>query len=983
MRFFDTRLGRCATLLALGGGVALYAQGTQTASATVTVVDKSGAPVVNARVRLTSPSMMAERTGVTNSSGVFVARLLPPGTYTIEVIRDGFQTTKDTRTIGIDQHYQPKIVLQPVGNTTVEVVATAVAAMDPTDVKTATNYDAKKIDELPTGRGPNDVALLTPGVTTGVGGRVQVRGAMTSGNLYLLDGQRVADNTYNTSPAHLIADSFEETQILTGAISAEYGEVDGGVINTVTKSGGNVFTGQFRANMSNDAWNAMRAMSTQAQRDNVKDKTNITYSYTLGGFIIKDRLWFHVSYYTAQTETAGQITASAYGKLDGTGAGAPYTTKSKSDYLSLKLTYQINEDHSVVATYTNNARDIDPRNYSAGEIQALAKQREESGIYNLSVRSLWTPALNTELRFGGKRQMIAAGPPDYDANDLTRSPIRAGGLYYNMSVFGGMKYPDDRNNQTANIKASYFANWYGQHELDFGFDYYKGTRAGINSQSVTDWTFYMKANGFNADTRQGQPDYAIRWFGGGAEAYQTTMGLYVNDKWKLENNLTFQIGFRFDNYKASANDTDATSGASGFSPRLGATYDVFGDQQWVLKASYCRYNAAVLEKITGSVSGAGSIGQERWNWNTALTGWRSLAEITNPTNYTTRAYTYVPTFNVMINPDMKAPTVDEIQLGTSYSLFTDKWGKGYFGATFVYKNWKNMMDFHNGNNPINTVIGPWGPEFTEYWDNNPLAERKYTGVELVADWTWKDLHIGANATFSTLEGNYEGEGTNSPATGQGLGAWMVMDGDGIADVLGASYASYRGKKWTMYDLNDTDPYGYLTGHTPLVAKLMADYSITNRWGRTAIGYIFSYESGGQFAHYRENRTTQIGLTPALGAILANADVMGPTWYQMKDNQATHGHYNASMDHDLAITHDFYAYKLAGYQLRVFAKLVMYNFFNHQQQLTWREPAFASATTRDAEWKENTTLPANQRRGAFASGDFNTPRQISLSVGLRF
>jgi hypothetical protein len=217
MGFFDTRLGRCATLLALGGGAALYAQGTQTASATITVVDKSGAAVANARVRLTSPSMMAERTGSTNASGVFIARLLPPGTYTIEVMRDGFQTTRDTRAIGMDQHYQPRIVLQPVGNTTVEIIATSSSAVDPTSVQVATNYDAARVDTLPMPRSIFAMTALTPGVTSGVDD-LQIRGSNGTGNLYLVDGQNLHDNVYNSLAFPIINDSIEETQIITGAI---------------------------------------------------------------------------------------------------------------------------------------------------------------------------------------------------------------------------------------------------------------------------------------------------------------------------------------------------------------------------------------------------------------------------------------------------------------------------------------------------------------------------------------------------------------------------------------------------------------------------------------------------------------------------------------------------------------------------------------------------------------------------------------------
>ena len=177
------------------GGV-LVAQGTQTASMTGQIVDKGGVPVSGVTVRLSSPSMQGMRTLVTNEKGQFFGRLLPPGAYAIEVYKSGYQTIKLNQQLGIDQNFQPRIVISQVQSAVVEVIA-APPAVDKTDVKTSTNFNLDTIDKLPTAnRNMETVALLTPGVVTGVGDRVQIRGAMTSGNVYLVDGQNVQDNVY-------------------------------------------------------------------------------------------------------------------------------------------------------------------------------------------------------------------------------------------------------------------------------------------------------------------------------------------------------------------------------------------------------------------------------------------------------------------------------------------------------------------------------------------------------------------------------------------------------------------------------------------------------------------------------------------------------------------------------------------------------------------------------------------------------------------
>jgi hypothetical protein len=256
MHLLNNRLGRVSALLVLGSAVAM-AQGTQTANVTGTVVGSSGAPVAGVTVRLTSPALQGVRTYMTDVSGKFIARLLPPGLYTIQYTKDGLETRKITEPVGIDQTFSPKVTLSKVGGAVVEVIAAA-PAVDKTDVKTATNYRLDSVDQLPTlNRSQDTVALLTPGVTLGVGGRTQIRGAMTSGNLYLLDGQNIADNAYNNVGVRLIEDSIEETQIVTGAMSAEYGDVEGGIINSITRSGGNDFSGSLRWELTNPAWNAL------------------------------------------------------------------------------------------------------------------------------------------------------------------------------------------------------------------------------------------------------------------------------------------------------------------------------------------------------------------------------------------------------------------------------------------------------------------------------------------------------------------------------------------------------------------------------------------------------------------------------------------------------------------------------------------------------------------------------------------------------
>ena len=84
--------------------------------------------------------------------------------------------------------------------------------------------------------------------------RSAISGATSFDNVFMINGVDINDNLFGTANNLFIEDAIEQTNILTGGISAEYGRFSGGVVNIVTKSGGNTFGGSFRENFSNPKW---------------------------------------------------------------------------------------------------------------------------------------------------------------------------------------------------------------------------------------------------------------------------------------------------------------------------------------------------------------------------------------------------------------------------------------------------------------------------------------------------------------------------------------------------------------------------------------------------------------------------------------------------------------------------------------------------------------------------------------------------------
>ena len=151
---------RLLTILVLGSSP-LIAQGSQTANITGTVVDGQGAPLAGVTVRMTAKELQGVRVSTTDKDGHFFVRLLPPGFYNLTITKEGLETRKISEKLGIDQTFSPRIVMTTVSQAMVEVVAMT-AALDMHEVKSAANYSADSIDQLPTGRSLDAIALLTP-----------------------------------------------------------------------------------------------------------------------------------------------------------------------------------------------------------------------------------------------------------------------------------------------------------------------------------------------------------------------------------------------------------------------------------------------------------------------------------------------------------------------------------------------------------------------------------------------------------------------------------------------------------------------------------------------------------------------------------------------------------------------------------------------------------------------------------------------------
>ena len=284
-------------LLSLGA----FAQ-IQNGQFTGTVTDPSGAAIANAKVTVTNVGTNLSVATTTNQTGSYVARELPVGTYRITAEASGFKTTTNTDlalNAGTIQRVDFKLTL---GQTREVIEVTGEArTVNTEDSKLASTVSSDQVANLPlNGRNIYDLMQLAPGAVNvrGVlsenGANTVVNGLREDFNGFLING---ASNKGLSGGAvnQPIEDTVQEFQELTLNMSAQYGNSAGSVTNLVTKAGTNSYHGSAWEFNRNDAYDANSFFLNQVGVDRQALRFN-QFGGTFGGPIIKDKLFFFLSY---------------------------------------------------------------------------------------------------------------------------------------------------------------------------------------------------------------------------------------------------------------------------------------------------------------------------------------------------------------------------------------------------------------------------------------------------------------------------------------------------------------------------------------------------------------------------------------------------------------------------------------------------------------------------------------------------------------
>ncbi|MEO6259945.1 MAG: TonB-dependent receptor, partial [Thermoanaerobaculia bacterium] len=592
------------TLIIILAAVPIFGQGT-TSTLTGTVTS-GGSPLPGASVTVSSPALQGTRTAITSSNGDYTIQGLPPGTYSVRVELEGLQPTSRKATLSLAQTNRVDADLK-VSAVTEAITVTAGAPAVLESPQIATNFTKQLMEKLPVARTIASAVSLSPGVSGGIAGNA-ISGAPSYDNVYYVNGTVVNENLRGQPESLFIEDAIQETTILRGGISAEYGRFTGGVVSTITKSGGNEFSGSIRDSLSNSRWTKKTPFATEA--DHI-DKINNVYEETLGGYLWRDRLWFFGAGRQLKTSTQNFTSIT----------NIPFTPARNQKRLEGKLTGQITQKHNLLTSYVD-VKDTDGGNFfgSILDTRSLYDRQLPNKLFTAQYNGVLTSNLLLTANYSNKKfSFVNSGSKSTDIIDGTLMIDNPTGRRYWAGTFCGVCGPEERNNFNWTASASYFLSTRstGSHNFKAGVDRFSETRLVNNHQSGSDFRILgnTKIIGTNVYPVLDSTSI-IQWnpiFASAKGDHLKVNSAFVNDRWDFSPRLSFNVGLRFDKNNTRDDDGHQVSKDSALSPRLGLQFDVRGDGRQKVNANFGRYVSKIADgNVGGGANGAGTPSAITW-----------------------------------------------------------------------------------------------------------------------------------------------------------------------------------------------------------------------------------------------------------------------------------------------------------------------------------------------------------------------------------
>jgi hypothetical protein len=846
-----------------------------------TVKDSSGAVLPGVTVEATSPALVGTQVAVTDSNGVYRFPALAPGKYSIAANLQGFGAAKaENVDLSVGATLKIDLTMSVAGVAVTETVKGEPPLIDVKANAATASVSSDIIDLIPKGRNFTSALTQIPGTNNESRfGGIMIDGASASENRYMVDGLDTTSARTGSSQKDVITDFIQTIQVKQSGYNAEYRAATGGVISAVTKSGSNVFHGDAGTYFSgNELWGmsllgknrqSLRATPADASKGEYittpRDKTNYTVDpvFDIGGPLWKDRVWFFAGYnpsYSRSERTITWANPGTFPKTQTFDGGKPYDRSA-----NYNATGQISQ--SLRGRFTGSNERIQG-GLTVPNIQPDGTSTSTASSFNPR------PTIHTDQftdSYTGVLDWVASNKVyvNLTGGYFGYGSHSAGGDYYkgirhqfNQSNIGLLDVPanlqqlsgyvdfpsssfavkDNYSRTQINSDVTWFARFKGDHAIKVGGLYERiGNDVNTGAQFPTvalNWgSTYATLSGGTAKGKYGY--YTVsRTYTTGA-IHETSLGLFLQDAWTVNNRLTINYGVRAERENVPSyqpqNPGIIFGWGSKIAPRLGFAWDIKGDSRWKAYGSWGQfYDTFKLELPRGAW------GADHWidyiytldnaNWQaidcTGVPG--SGCPGTFVEQNDRRHVSNGTGADNLVDPNLKPTKTGEFTLGMDHELtrvmslgvrYAHKWVTRTIEDVGVTVPGIGEV-FYIANPGIGLGEKPQGAEFP----STPEPVRNYDGVEFKLT---KRLSNNWQATtsflISRLYGTYPGLANSDEGDRRAPGVTRLYDGI-----------------YMNFDQNLNVISGRLQSDRPYQFKFQGSYSF--KWG-TSIGVDFNASSG--------------------------------------------------------------------------------------------------------------------------------------------
>lgn len=773
------------------------------------VVDDTGEDLPGVTVSIKSDALAGQQSTVTDVNGLYKFLVLPPGNYTVTYSLSGYQT-RSQESIYVKIGSTTRVDTTMTAAFTDEVVVTSETPLvDTASTGVGVDLSSDFYADLPVNRDYASVARVAPG------GQVDDSGATFYGssgaeNAYYIDGANTTGVELGEQGTSLNFEFIDEVQVKTGSYSAEYGRATGSVINVITKSGGNEFHGDVFGYY--DSPSTQASLSSEAAAGPVtassvrKDFTRSDFGVDLGGYIVKDKLWFFAAYNRVDNENQQEVTKGFGDVIPGApNEGDEYTATTDSDLYAAKLTWRIASNHSLSGSFfadpTTSAGIIPGASFASTPLHFVGDVTTGGDNWSINYDGIF-----------GQNVVLSARAAQHTEEDLTTGPGHEqegyidftnplgdgttvwgwtpdGNATNSVSGFGFHQNQPELTRDQYNADLSLFvANFGGSHEFKFGYEYediggLNENWNGGNGQRVYRFTCVDSSS----RDCQGQPYYfrhRIYLTSSDLDPTELTtadiqaplsvgikaenQAFYLQDTWQVTSGLSLSLGVRFGEQKLFNNEGGVSANIDdNVAPRLGFVWDFLGNGKSKIFGHWGKfYETIPMDIVIRSFGGEISI----FSYN--------LSDDPNDvaSDPTVRSSRILGGGISRVDPGTKGQHLEEAVVGIEWEFAPD-WAAGF---KYIKRDLKQVIedalaadgDYFIGNPGEGLMTDTYDigyayhynydlchgtPETCPNFHPIPTPTREFTGYEFTLQKRFSNnFQFITSLLFSDMTGNYDG-----------------------------------------------------------------------------------------------------------------------------------------------------------------------------------------------------------------------------------